>query len=538
MENVMTTGMWWLTAAFILGVTARLFRLPALIGFLAAGMLVEAFNIDHATMDELIEIVADLGVMLLLFTIGLKIKLNNILRPEILYTAGINMAGFTILAGGIVFVLSYTSLSLFSGLSILSCALIGFSLSFSSTVFVVKILEERGELSSFHGKNAIAILVIQDIFAVLFMTLVSDKNPSWWALTIPVYLWAVRYLLNYLLSKSGHGELLTIFGFFATFVTGAAVFELVGLKPDLGALVIGMLMVNHRKSDELYDRMMGYKDFFLISFFIYVGLMGKLNGNIVIATLIIFPLMFVKGTLFMSLFSRFKIRARTAYLTSLSLSNFSEFALITGLVGYKAGWLSMEWITVFAMLMTLSFLVSSPFNAKAHDIFDKYRNQLLRLNTGGMYIDEEPKSIGDAQYMIVGYGSIGRPAFHYLKDELDLKTIVIDYNHEVVKKYKNRGVNINWGDSSNSIFWDSIDLSHLRLVFLAMSSHESNLSILHEILKIPNRQFKLAAFCNYPDEAKKLKELHVDYVYDFKLYQGEDFAEQALIKFKKEPKVL
>jgi len=140
--------------------------------------------------------------------------------------------------------------------------------------------------------------------------------------------------------------------------------------------------------------------------------------------------------------------------------------------------------------------------------------------------------------MIVGYGSIGRPAFHYLKDELNLKTIAIDYNHEVVKKYKNRGVNINWGDSSNSIFWDSIDLSHLRLVFLAMSSHESNLSILHEILKIPNRRFKLAAFCNYPDEAKKLKELHVDYVYDFKLYQGEDFAEQALLKFNKEIKVL
>ena len=199
MENVMTTGMWWLTAAFILGITARFFKLPALIGFLAAGMLVEAFDIDHASMDELIEIVADLGVMLLLFTIGLKIKLNNILRPEILYTAGINMAAFTILAGGIVFVLSFTSLSLFSGLSLLSCALIGFSLSFSSTVFVVKILEERGELSSFHGKNAIAILVIQDIFAVLFMTLVSDKNPSWWALAIPIYRWAVRYLLNYLL---------------------------------------------------------------------------------------------------------------------------------------------------------------------------------------------------------------------------------------------------------------------------------------------------------------------------------------------------
>ncbi len=537
MENVMTIAFWWLTAAFILGLIARIFRLPALIGFLVAGMLVEALKIDHSNMDELIEVIADLGVMLLLFTIGLKIKLSNILRKEILYVSGLNMLLVTVVTAAVVFLLSFSSLSLFTGLSIQSCILIGFSLSFSSTVFVIKILEERGELSSFHGKNAIAILVVQDIFAVVFMTFVSDKVPSFWALLIPVYLWLIRYPLYFLLSRSGHGELLTVFGFFATFITGAYAFEQVGLKPDLGALLAGMLLVNHRKADELYDRMMGYKDFFLIAFFIYIGLTGKLNWNVILATLVLFPLMFFKGAIFMSLFSRYKIRARTAYLTSLSLSNFSEFALITGLIGYKAGWVPLDWITVFALLMTLSFLVSSPFNAKAHELFDKYRNKLLTLNTGGMYIDEEPKSIGDAQFMVVGYGSIGRPAYHYLKDELGLNTIVIDYNHEVVKKYKTNGININWGDSSNSIFWDSLDLSHLQLVFLAMSSHESNVSILHEILKIPNRSFKLAAFCNYPDEAKKLKEMKVDYVYDFKIYHGEDFAEQAMIKFGKETRI-
>ncbi|MFN8319738.1 MAG: cation:proton antiporter [Saprospiraceae bacterium] len=193
MENVMTIAFWWLTAAFILGLIARLFKLPALIGFLVAGMLVEALNIDHSNMDELIEVIADLGVMLLLFTIGLKIKLNNILRKEILFTSGLNMLVVTIVTASIVFLLSFSSLRLFAGLSLQSCLLIGFSLSFSSTVFVVKILEERGELSSFHGKNAISILVIQDIFAVVFMTLVSDKTPSIWALLIPAYLWVVRY---------------------------------------------------------------------------------------------------------------------------------------------------------------------------------------------------------------------------------------------------------------------------------------------------------------------------------------------------------
>ncbi|MFN8319739.1 MAG: cation:proton antiporter [Saprospiraceae bacterium] len=234
-----------------------------------------------------------------------------------------------------------------------------------------------------------------------------------------------------MLSGSGHGELLTVFWFFATFITGAYAFELVGLKPDLGALLAGMLLVKHRKADELYDRMMGYKDFFLIAFFIYVGLTGKLNWNVVLATWFLFPLMFFKGAIFMSLFSDSKSGRVQLTLHRSALVISVSFALITGLIGYKAGWVPLDWITVFALLMTLSFMaaISFQYRKRMKYLTNTETNFGSQHPQGQKYIDEEPKSIGDAQYMVVGYGSIGRPAYHYLKDELGLNTIAIDYNH-------------------------------------------------------------------------------------------------------------
>lgn len=531
MDNSIIIDAIWLSVAFVMGLLAKKVNLPSLIGFLLTGIILNVFNLSQGNISELLKTLSDLGIMLLLFTIGLKIKIKSILKKEVVFTSSIHASISTVFIGTIVFALSYLFSSFLGNLSLEASLLIGFGLSFSSTVFVVKILEERGELNSYHGKIAIGILVIQDIFAVLFLTFSSNQLPNLYALFLPLYLYVIRYILSYILSHSGHGELLTFFGFFATFVCGALVFYFVGIKPDLGALIAGMLLVNHKKADELYDRMMNYKDFFLIAFFINIGLIGIPTLRDFAIALILLPLIFLKGTFFIVLLSNFKIRARTAFLTSLSLSNYSEFALIIGMVGFNLGIINKDWIMVFAILMTLSFLIASPLNAYAHQIFDKYRNLIMKLNTGKKYVDEEPKSIEDAEYIIIGFGSIGKPAYNYLTQRLNQKVVAIDYNHEVVKKYKHQGINILWGDTTNSIFWDNINFSNVKIVLLAMSDFNSNINSLNEILKIKNRTFKVAATCSYIDEAKILREKYVDYVYDYKLYLGSDFAEQTFEKY-------
>ncbi|GAM73145.1 glutathione-regulated potassium-efflux system protein kefB [Vibrio ishigakensis] len=124
--------------------------------------------------------------------------------------------------------------------------ILGFALSFSSTVFAIKALQDKGEMNSVYGTLAIGILVMQDIFAVIFLTVSTGKIPEWYA----IFLFALplaRPLLFKLLDKLGHGELLVLGGIFFALVTGAGLFELVGVKADLGALVLGMLLAGHKK---------------------------------------------------------------------------------------------------------------------------------------------------------------------------------------------------------------------------------------------------------------------------------------------------
>jgi len=188
MQDLIYVDAAWLGIAFIMGFIARRLNLPALIGFLIAGLILNLLTLHKGHINDMIGTLADFGVMLLLFTIGLKIKIKNIISRHILVTATVNTILTILVIGSLLFLLSFTGLQMFSDLDLKACLMIGFALSFSSTVFVVKVLEERGEISSFHGKIAIGILVIQDIFAVLFMTFVSDLRPSWFVLLVPFYL--------------------------------------------------------------------------------------------------------------------------------------------------------------------------------------------------------------------------------------------------------------------------------------------------------------------------------------------------------------
>ena len=176
----------------------------------------------------------------------------------------------TLVFGLLILLLGLFSFSKFTNLSIQTSFLIAFALSFSSTIFAVKILEETGSMKSTHGRIAIGILVVQDIFAVIFLTLSSGKTPSIWAFSLLLLLLVPQLIknpkLSYVLNKTGHGELLILLGVLLP-LSGAALFSLVGLKPDLGALVFGMLLADHDRAEELANTLLGFKDLFLVGFF-------------------------------------------------------------------------------------------------------------------------------------------------------------------------------------------------------------------------------------------------------------------------------
>ncbi len=516
----------WITVAFVLGMLAKRINLPPLIGFLAGGFVLNLAGITEGGMA--LDVVAELGVMLLLFTIGLKLNVKSLLTKEIWLTTSLHMVLSVLMIGSFVFAISWIGLYSGTDMSLESSMFIGFALSFSSTVFAVKILEDKGEMTSFHGRVSIGILVLQDVIAVIFLTVSKGMLPTIWVLGIPFYLYIIRWIFIKILDVIDHGELLTLFGFFAAFVSGAIAFELVGLKPDLGALIVGALVGTHPRSKELAKQMLSFKDFFLIAFFLNIGMSGLPTVNSLFVALILLVAIPIKGTLFVVLLTRMNLRARTAWHTSLSLSNYSEFGLITGAIGLKLGLISNQWMVILALAVSFSFLLASPFNTISHQLFDKFKYLLMKLNTKRNHPDDEPVDLGDARAIICGMGHVGRAAYHQLSGDFNNKIISIDYDKDVVAKFLESNKNIVWGDSTDSIFWQNVRMPNVEFILLTMDDHNSNLNTARSLSNCKNRKFSVAAPGHYIDEITELKEAGVSFVYNYYSRAGAEFASSFL----------
>jgi predicted Kef-type K+ transport protein len=534
MLEIWTTDAIWISVAFVFGMLAKKINLPPLIGFLFGGFLLNFAGFTEGGIA--LDVVADLGVMLLLFTIGLKLNIKSLLSKEIWLTTSLHMILSVLILGALVFVISWAGIYSATTMSLESAMLIGFALSFSSTIFAVKVLEDRGEMTSFHGRVSVGILVMQDIIAVVFLTVSKGIMPSLWVLGLPLYLIIVRWVFVKILNVIDHGELLTLFGFFAAFVTGAIVFDFVGLKPDLGALTIGVLVGTHSRSKELAKQMLSFKDFFLIAFFLDVGMSGLPTLTTLVIALILVIAIPAKGFLYMLLLTRFNLRARTAWHTTLSLTNYSEFGLITGAIGVSMGIIDNQWMIILALAISFSFLLASPLNTKSHQLFNKFKEKLKKLNTNNIHPDDEPVNLGDAKVVICGMGHIGRAAYHQLTIEYDNKVISIDYDKDVVTKLSDSNKNIVWGDATDSNFWQYVKMPDVKYILITMSDHMSCINTVNALGNCRFRTFSIGVSANHIDEISDLKKAGASFVYNYNSRAGAAFANSFLsfIELRKE----
>ena len=200
----------WILFAFVCGLLVKIIGLPPLIGFLIAGFLLHFIGVVPS---EALDTMANLGITLMLFTIGLKLHVVDLLKREVWASTLGHMSIWMVLLTGLILFLGILSLPYFVPINLPTAALLAFALSFSSTVCIVKLLEENGEMKTRHGQLSIAVLVLQDIAAVVFLVVATGKTPTIWALLL-VGLIFIRPLLGRLLERAGHGEMLPLTGFF------------------------------------------------------------------------------------------------------------------------------------------------------------------------------------------------------------------------------------------------------------------------------------------------------------------------------------
>ncbi|RUM47489.1 MAG: potassium transporter Kef [Desulfocapsa sp.] len=522
-----------LLIAFILGFILKQVGLPPLLGFLAAGFVLNTLGIEGG---ETLQTVADFGVQLLLFSIGLKVRIKNLFRPEIWAVASLHMVLIVIFLGAFVYLLSYTGLSLFTDLSLQVALLIAFALSFSSTVFTVKVLEERGEMNSKHGQIAIGILILQDFFAVLFLTLSSGKVPSPWALCL-VGLLVLRKPLIALMNRSGHGELLILLGLLIP-IGAATLFNLLGMKPDLGALLIGMLLAGNSKTNELAKAILNFKDLLLVGFFLTIGLSGLPTVTTLLISLLLVLAIPIKTALFYLLLTRLKLRARTATLSSLSLATYSEFGLIIGALGTAKGWISSDWLIIFSLSLSISFVLASPLNNLAFSIYAKLHDFLARFERSERLPDDRIVSIRDVDAVIFGMGRVGAAAYETMKRRCGKRIIGVDSDQDVVRKLQDKGWNIINGDAVDYDFWQRVQIQkgRIKVLMLAMPNFEANIYAAERIrtLGFPGT---LAALATFDDQIEALQKAGIDLVFNTHMEAGTNFANQVCSRMGDKPDV-
>lgn len=518
----------WILGAFIFGAASSKVGLPPLVGYLMAGFALNGLNIEGG---ETLQNIADAGVTLLLFTIGLKLKIKNLIKPEVWAGTTIHMLISIVFLGSILWAASSSGIYLLSDLNLKTAILIAFALSFSSTVFAIKVLEGKKEMSSRHASIAIGILVMQDVIAVIFLTASTGNIPSLWAAPLLASLFLIRPVLSKFMRQCGHGELLMLFGILMT-LTGYNSFEIVGLKGDLGALVFGMLFASYPKASELSEKLLGFKDLFLIGFFLNIGITASPTLTLILTAFLLSIIMPFKTGLFFIILTRFKLRARTSFIASLNLSNYSEFGLIVASIGVSNGWIGPEWLVILAVALSMTFIMAAPVNSVAHTIYARFSNKLRFFETKVRLPDDKPIETGDAKIAVIGMGGVGKSAYDEMTRRHGNIVIGIDFNIEKIEANLKTGRKVFYGDAGDSDFWKLIEpkKSMVSLVMLALPDPKTSIFSIHQ-MKQKGYKGQITASVRYTDEIRLLEKEGIDAVYSLYEEAGVGFADHVCNHF-------
>lgn len=504
----------WIAFAFVLGLVSRTIGLPPLIGYLCAGFALAGFG-DHFGVgpkdSEILAHLAHLGVLLLLFTVGLKLKLGNLLRREVI--------GGGLLHFAISSFLVLPAIMLFLDTGWRESLLLAIALSFSSTVLAAKVLEGKRELRAFHGRVAIGVLIIQDLIALVVMSIASGKVPSAWALLV-FGLPLLRPLLFRLLDHSGHEELMVLLGLMLALVAGGLGFEYVGLSSELGALAFGAMLAKHKRATELSNSLWSIKEIFLVGFFLQIGIGGLPDTDAMLFAAAIALFLPLKGVLFFFLFLLFRLRARSAFLSASSLTNYSEFGLIVASVVLP------QWLTPLAITVALSFVISAQLNRISHPLYDRLAKRLIPFERDTRHPDEQPVSLGDAQILIMGMGRTGRAAYDYLQNK-GWRLISLDSDPVMIEKSSQNGRHVLFADAEDQMFWESLEMNKAEAVILAMNDAEAKII---STRKLRDKGFEglIVSHAMYEDIAQEIEKAGANRTYLTMTEAGAGLAENVI----------
>lgn len=480
-----------LGTAFIFGFAVSRFRLPPLVGYLLAGLTLAGLGYSSGTF---IEQIGQAGVLLLLFSIGLGIRFKNLGQVEVLGTGFIH-----IVLNAVIFI----PFGWLLGLDIISSILVGFLLAFSSIVMAAKALDNRGELEAYHGRIAVGIMILHIIIGMVVVSVSGGDTPSWWMLSL-LLLPLLRPVLIKGLEWCEVHELQLVYGLLLA-VGGGYLFVQLGLSAELGALVLGTLLANHEYSEELSEKLWGLKEAFLLGFFLNIGLTGfptLSEGGAMLLLLLFLP---VKQLLFLGLLLYFKLRNRTAFLTSSAVTSYSGITLIAGAAAVQMGWLPQSMLVVLALATAGSFAFNAFINAWAEKLYGRLEPWLQRFERDVHHPDAKLETIGKAHFLVLGMGRAGSSAYEWLCRNKQ-RVVGLDINPERIEYHLKKGHRVVYADAQDPDLWSSIDLSGVLAVMITIPNVQTKINVV-KLLRNNGYSGEINALTLYDYEAEALKEV-------------------------------
>ena len=512
----------------------RLLKQPLIISYIFAGLILSNYLLKFPQSQSLIELFGDLGIAFLLFIVGLELKLKTLREiglPSIVI--GTLQEIFTVLAGFL--------LAKLLGFGIVPALYLGLALSFSSTIIMVKLITDKGDLEKLYGKLAVGFLLVQDLITISILFLLpffkkgvlNEANifqliSGFSAILLIPYL---SYRLLPKIEKFLTQSLEFLFLFSLSFGLGiSTLFKYLGFGIEAGALVAGVSLSTLISSNEIASRLKPLRDFFLILFFIligskiFIGYVQEYLFEVIILSLFVLignPLIMV------FLLGPLGYKSKTSFLLGLTSAQISEFSFILINLGIKLGHLKQEILSITALIGLITIFLSTYLFVYAEKIYQKLE-RYLRIFEKKKTKEEKEESIS---YEIILFGC-DRIGYSFLKifENLGKNFLIVDYNFNIVKRLRNEGFNVLYGDAEEIDFLKSLNLAQTKMIISTIPEFETNLLILEEYKK-ENSKGVFIGTANKVQDAFDLYEKGADFVI-LPHFLGGDYASKIVAEYK------
>jgi CPA2 family monovalent cation:H+ antiporter-2 len=474
-------------------------KLPSILGFLLTGVLIGPYGLSLVKGVHQVETISEIGVILLLFVIGMELSIKQLASiRKTVFIGGFIQVGLTVVATTLIYKLL--------GRSWGESVFVGFLFSLSSTAIVLKILQDRNEISAPHGRNALGILIFQDIIVVPMMLVtpilagqstnlvvaISELLIKSVLVVIVTYI-SAKYIVPrflYLIAKTNSKELFLLatitLCFAVAYITSSA-----GLSLALGAFIAGLIISESDYSHQATGTILPFRELFTSFFFISVGMLLDLSffiKNAPIILLLVLGVLILKTAIAAIATATLKYPPRTVFLTGFALFQIGEFSFILSKVGIEYKLLPPEVNQYFLSVSILTMLIT-PFvimyseKITALMISSRMQNKWGILGVQSQKKEQGKKQELDDHLVIIGYGINGTnvaKAAQYAK----IPYVILELDAEIVAREKKKGEHIIYGDAIHAHILESVHLNKARVVVIAISDPQATKAIISNIRDI------------------------------------------------------